>query len=252
MPMKDISPILKSLGFLESEIKTYLTALALGPSTVIDLTKRAQLSRQAIYVAIESLTERGIMSSTLVGKKRFYSAERPEKLLAYAKRRENEMNEHIKDLETALPELAMRVGGERPSVKVLEGKEGLRAYLVDLGKENPKMIHELTDREALLRVLNSEEDLGPVRKHLIKTNSFLKAMYTEPIISARPNSEVYALPKEFIGFGADITVYGNTIVLVSFGEKMQTVIIEDGKMAAAMRILFEISLKEAKRNFTRK
>ena len=132
--MKDISPILKSLGFLDSETKTYLAALSMGPSTVIDLTKQVKLSRQAVYVAIESLTERGIMSSTLIGKKRFYAAEKPEKLLAYAKRRESELDEHVKDLEKAIPDLELRTGGERPSVKVLEGKEGLRAYLVDLGK----------------------------------------------------------------------------------------------------------------------
>jgi predicted DNA-binding transcriptional regulator len=249
--MKDISPILKSLGFIESEIKTYLTALSLGPSTVIDLTKRAQLSRQAIYVAIESLTERGIMSSTLVGKKRFYSAERPEKLLAYAKHRESEMEENIKDLEAALPELDLRIGGERPSVKVLEGKEGLRAYLVDLGKENPKMVHELTDREALVKILNTE-DLGPVRKHLIKTNSQLKALYAGPIIAGRPNAEIYSLPKEFTDFKSDITVYGNKIVLVSFAGKMQTVIIEEENMAKALKNLFEIALREAKKSFEQK
>jgi hypothetical protein len=211
-----------------------------------------RLSRQAVYVAIESLSARGIMSNALIGKKRFYSAERPEKLLAYAKRRETEMDEHIKDLEKALPDLELSVGGERPTIKVLEGKEGLRAYLVDLNKENPKVIHELTDRAALLRVVNQDTDLEPVKKHLLKTNSFLKAMYSGPINGNRPNSEIYELPKEYSNFGADITVYGNTIVLVSLGGKMQTVIIEDGRLAEAMRILFEISLKEAKKNFVSK
>lgn len=245
--MKDIAPILKSLGFIDSEITTYLTALALGPSTVIDLTKKANLSRQAVYVAIESLTKRGIMSSTLIGKKRFYSAERPEKLLAYAKRRETEMNDHIKDLEEALPGLELHTGGDRPSVRVLEGKEGLRAYLVDLSKENPKTVHELTDREAMYRVI-TKEDLEPVRSHLIKNNSHLKALYAGNVPD-RPNSEIYLLPEEYSKFGSDITVYGNKIVFVSFGSKMQTVIIEDDRLASAMRVLFEIAFKEAKKSF---
>ena len=247
--MKDISPILKSLGFLDSEIKTYLTALALGPSTVIDLTKRAQLSRQAIYVAIESLTERGIMSSTLVGKKRFYSAEQPEKLLAYAKRRETETNERVKDLESALPELAMRTGGERPSVKVLEGKEGLRAYLYELSTENPETIYEITDRDALVKVLSSE-DLVPVKKNLIKTNSKLNALYTNPLPSKRPNADIYELPKEFEHFKSDITLYGNKVAFVTFEGKMQTVIIENRHIAEAIRVLFKIAFREAKKNFT--
>lgn len=189
------------------------------------------------------------MSSTTIGKKRLYSAERPEKLLAYAKRREQELDGHVKDLEEAVPELELRAGGQRPSVRVLEGKEGLRAYLVDLSKENPKIVYELTDRDAMYRVV-TKEDLEPVRGHLIKTNSHLKALYAGNI-PVRPNSEIYPLPEEYTKFGSDITVYGNKIVLVSFGSKMQTVIIEEERLAAAMRILFEIAFKEAKKSFTK-
>jgi len=70
--MKDITPILKSLGLLDSEVKTYLASLENGPETVLDLAKLTKLSRQAVYSAIDALTERGLMSSALRGKKRYY------------------------------------------------------------------------------------------------------------------------------------------------------------------------------------
>lgn len=125
--MKDISSILHSLGFLDSEIKTYTSALEHGPATVIDLTKHTRLSRQATYVVIDQLTKRGLMSSVVRGKKKYYVAEDPEKLLSYAQRREVEIKERIRDLESVLPELKMKVGGEKPIVKLFEGKEGARA-----------------------------------------------------------------------------------------------------------------------------
>src|SRR5512142_2814354 len=130
--MKDIAPILKSLGLLDSEVKTYLKALENGPGTVLDLAKSTNLSRQAVYVAINSLTERGLMSSALRGKKRFYAAEHPSKLLEYAKRRNEEMKAQTQDLERLLPEIEMQAGGERPVVKLFEGREGLKAIIADL------------------------------------------------------------------------------------------------------------------------
>jgi len=58
--MRNITPILQSLGLLESEVKTYETLLHHGAMTVIDISKRTKLSRQATYVAISGLTDRGL------------------------------------------------------------------------------------------------------------------------------------------------------------------------------------------------
>lgn len=242
-PMKDIASILRSLGLLESEIKTYMTALEHGPQTALDLADKSKLSRQGVYTAIESLMERGIMSSVLRGKKRFYAAEHPDKLLAYAKRRATEMNERVQDLERSLPELELQIGGERPTVRMFEGKEGVRAIISDMEQSMPKEVQEMADFDALNKVL-SKEDLLPLKRQIDKRKTRVKGIYAgTPSGPTRVNVDRFYLPKEYKNFHSNITIYGDKIALVTLEGKMYSVILESAVLANTLRILHELALK---------
>lgn len=244
--MKDISPILKSLGLLDSEVKTYLSALENGPGTVLDLSKSTRLSRQAVYVAIESLTGRGLMSSALRGKKRFYAAEHPEKLLAYAHRHDDEMQERIKDLERMLPELELQSGGEKPVVKVFEGKEGLLAVLAELQKTSAKQSLEITDLDALYKVLRPE-DMQKMREQVKKTGTKVRGIYSGAAQQTQVDVNRMFLPKELAGFKSNIGIYGDDkVALVTLEGKMYSVMIESETLAKTLRILFELAFKGMK------
>ncbi len=243
--MKDIAPILKSLGLLDSEVKTYLLALENGPGTVLDLAKSTKLSRQAVYVAINALTERGLMSSALRGKKRFYAAERPSKLLAYAKRHESEMKERVQDLQQILPELELQIGGERPTVRVFEGKEGIRAIIADMGESRPKQTNEIADLQAMNTIL-TPEDLKPMRLELKRFGTKVRGIYAGPATGKTVEADRYFLPKELSGFKSDITVYDDKIALVTFEGKMYSVLIESANLAKALRTLFELAFRGVK------
>ncbi len=240
--MKDISPILKSLGLLDSEIKTYLKALENGPGTVLDLAKQTGLSRQAVYVAINALTERGLMSSALRGKKRFYAAEHPDKLLDYAKRRNTEMHEKLQDLERLLPELEMQVGGEKPTVKLFEGQEGYRAVISDMQSTRPKFTEEIADLEAMKKVVTPEM-LRPLLNELKKVGTHVRGIYAGEPLGKTVSSERFFLPVKQGGFKSNITVYGNKIALVTFEGKMHSIVIESAALAKALRTLFTQALK---------
>ncbi len=242
--MKDISQILKSLGLVDSEIKTYLQALQRGPSTVLDLSKYTELSRQATYVAIESLTERGLMSSVLRGKKHYYAAEEPNKLLAYADRRRKEMDEQISDLKRAVPELELQTGGEKPIVRVFEGKEGLIELLNDTRVSKPKQIDEITDLEAMHQVL-SDTDVKPYREMLAKVGTKFRAInaYKPATSDAARVNRIQISPKES-KFRSHISIHGNKVALVSFEGKMYTILIESAAIAKAMTELFNQAFKK--------
>jgi len=236
--MEKVAPILKSLGLLESEISTYLAALERGPSTVIDLSKASKLSRQATYTAIELLTERGLMSSVVRGKKRFYSAEPPTKLLAYAKRKDTEMHDRVKDLESLVPELDLVVGGERPVVRVFEGKEGIKTIIQDIQNSAARESYEITDADALYSVL-TPEDLKELRGTLQRKNKKIKGIYAGKVGPKGINVQRKLLPKGDGGFQANIGIYGNSIAMVTFSGKMYSLIIESPQLAKALKILFE-------------
>lgn len=245
--MKDISKILHSLGLNDSEIKTYLAALKQGASTVVELTKHTRLSRQAIYLAIESMTERALMSSVMSGKKRLFTAEPPYKLLAYAKRKETEMREEIADLEKSLPEMELQLGGERPVVRMYEGKEGIRAFLEEVKKTKPKFIYEVADADAVRKAMSSD-DLAPYRKEVSKHNARIKGIYTgtvAPIPSVKVDRVVLNEPGMF--FSANINVFGDRVGFVSLEGKPYTVILENRSIAKTMEHLIDLAYEEAKR-----
>ncbi len=236
--MKNIAPILKSLGLLESEISTYMAALEQGPSTVIDLSKKSKLSRQATYTAIDMLAERGLMSSVLRGKKRFYTAEPPSKLLAYAKRKDNELHDKVADLEKMLPELELQTGGEKPVVKVFEGKEGLKSIIQDIQKSTAKESFEITDVDAMYEVL-STDDLKELKHALERKGRKVTGIYAGKDPRPAPGVKAAIIPSGKGGFKSNIGIYGNSLVMVTFTGKMYSLLIESEPLAQAMKTLIE-------------
>lgn len=245
--MKDFAQILKSIGLQESEIKTYLAALKHGASTVVQLTKHTNLSRQAIYLAIDGMMERGLVSSVLHGKKRLFAAEPPEKLLAYAKRMQEEMHNQISEFEKALPELELQIGGVRPVVRLYEGKEGIRAFLEEVKKVKPKVIHEVADAEAVRKAM-SIEDLAPYRRELARIKSRVKGIYSGAL-GPKPDShtERVAIQDDYFRFPANISVLGDRVGFVSMEGKPYTVILENSSIAKTIEQLIELAFVEAKR-----
>jgi sugar-specific transcriptional regulator TrmB len=247
--MKDVSTILKSLGLADSEVKLYLAALENGASSVVDLAKQTGLSRQACYTAIEQMIDRSLMSSVQHGKKRLFVAEPPDKLLAYAKRKEQEMKERINDLKHALPKFELQLGGERPVVRMYEGKEGIRAFLDETRRVRPKLTREFADSDALRAVLTSE-DLAPYQRELAKQKGKIKGIYmadqaTTPSVVEGERVFIHH-PKDRAR--ADITVLGDRVGFVSLAGKMFTVILENKEIAKAVGYLIDLAYEEAKRN----
>jgi sugar-specific transcriptional regulator TrmB len=244
--MKDIKPILKSLGLLESEVNTYMAAFKNGASTVIELSKQTGLSRQATYSAIESLASRGLMASFLRGKKNLYTAEHPDRLLTYASRRQDEIHELVADLKRSLPELELQMAGERPKVRAFEGHEGVIAIFDDVARSKPKEIHEISDSEAFEKTI-SDEDLAFGRNQLIKSGTFVNGIYTEKAESYKIKGDRIFLSKKDTGFNADVLIYGNKTALISLKGKQHSVIVESKEIADAMRLLFKLALEKGQK-----
>lgn len=240
--MKDIASILKSIGFTDSETKTYLMALEHGPETVIHLSKRTNLSRQTTYLAIEGLVERSLMTSLEHNGKKFYAAESPTKLLAYAKRHDENMRARLNDLTKLIPELDLKTSGERPIVKMYEGREGVLTMIREMEETSVKEAHEITDLETLYRVL-TKEDLKPLRDKREHAGLRVHGMYAGATETPFLNADARLLPPELWGFHGNISVFGDKTLFVSFEGKMHSMIIESKAIANTLRILFRLSAR---------
>lgn len=246
MHMADTQKLFRSLGFSEGERATYLTLLEMGAANVIDITKKSKLSRQTVYNSLDTLIEKGLVSTIQKGKKKNYIAEDPEKILAYVRRKEHELQEQSKDFERLLPELKLKKSSSQTSVKVFEGKEGALSLLTDMAETKTEEAYEIADLEALFQIFD-EADSALIRKHLAKNKKlFFRGFYSGTPRGKTAQSERYYLSKEFSGFNTDVIIYGNKIGLISVEGKVQSVIIENTSLARTLAILFKLALRSAK------
>lgn len=241
--MRDIKPILHSFGLLESEISVYLASFGHGPDTANEIAKKAKISRQAVYTAIDTLTTHGLMTWVMSGKKRLYAAEPPHKLLQLAQSRIREIEVQAKNLEQAIPELELQMGGERPVVRIYEGKEGLNAIMKEMAETKTKEAFEITDVTAMEKVL-SDNDRAQLRSAFKSTGIAITGFYAGEISKNAIAKHHHILKDK--DFKANIGVYGDRIILVTFEDKLHSAVVESKALARTMTILFELADKNNK------
>src|SRR3989338_10102652 len=92
-----LSKTLLEFGLKEKHVQVYLACLELGSSSILKISQKAALPRSTTEVILNSLQERGFVSSFRKKKARYFSTEDPKKIIADAKVK-------AELLENALPE----------------------------------------------------------------------------------------------------------------------------------------------------
>mgnify|MGYP001601974204 FL=1 len=125
--------ILKKLGFSDKVAQVYLVLLCLGPSSVRNLAKKAEMNRGTVYEALKWLREQGLINFYEKDTKQYFVAEDPEKLRELVARQSAELKVADKKLQSVIPELKSLYdkGGERPTARYFEKGE-IRGILEDV------------------------------------------------------------------------------------------------------------------------
>lgn len=243
----DIAKLFTTLGLSETETKVYLASLSLGPTSVQDIAKEAKLSRTATYDAVEELQKRGLLSTYVRGKKRFFAAEEPEQAVAYFRDNVNKMESQLEVLLHALPELKLRVGGERPAVHFYEGDDGVFALFRDVAEVDPKQLDEVSNVEDVYSHLD-EKFLLEVRKAIKPDRMRYRILHRGEARNPREGVQLCRLPDDMGMFHGDIWIYENRVAFVTFVGKVVTVIVESKPFADTARVLFEAAWRTCKKN----
>lgn len=237
---------LKKLGLSEKEAKVYLASLELGPESVLKISQKAGVNRPTTYVQIESLISRGLMSSFQKGKKRYFAAETPERLMSLLSAKKKEIEDKNLALRNILPELQniFNLSGEKPRVKFYEGKEGLLSVQEDFLKTKEKNIQLIYNLDLLEKVFTKEERETYTAKRQKKRIS-VRAIYTTsrgPILASKDEfaERHYAAHDEF-PITSDITIYGDRVAIASLRGKLVGVIIESREIAQTLRSIFYLA-----------
>ncbi|MBI2655025.1 hypothetical protein HYX06_01220 [Candidatus Woesearchaeota archaeon] len=114
--------ILQQTGLNKSEVKVYLTLLELGSSTTGPIMDHAKVSSSKIYGVMSRLMEKGLVSSMIKSKTKYYQASSPESLLNYVDEKANELNKQKEQIKKLIPELKLKQ-------KLSENKQEAQVYL---------------------------------------------------------------------------------------------------------------------------
>lgn len=122
--------ILLELGLAENDAKAYLAVLSLGPTTVIKAASLTGIKRSSLYPIIERLKNAGLMSEEVVGFKKLYRAETPEKL-------ELIVEEKKAKFKSSLPDFMelYNLQGHHDVIKRYDGLQAVKSVYEDLIKK---------------------------------------------------------------------------------------------------------------------
>ena len=126
---------LQNIGLSKSEADVYISALQLGRSLPAVLAKKSGVKRPTLYKILPRLKDLGLISETVLGKRRYLVAEDPE---SYLERKQGE----LEGFEDAVPglRLLLNTATIKPKIVFYEGIEGIRKLYMDNLKEKQPIL----------------------------------------------------------------------------------------------------------------
>ncbi len=244
---------LKHLGLSEKEAHVYLSALELGAAPVQDISHKAKVNRATTYVMIEALSSRGLMSTFVKGKKRFYVPESPERLLSILRIQQKELEEKQNEFQKSLPRfLALfNAEGAKPQIRYLEGVEGIKTLRETFEKMEGEFV-QIVPYDDVLRTqeLTTDHERHMRELHLAKTPHRVLVVMEEPDHTRIPSvgvGQVRAISATDFPIHGEITVRGNHVFLFSYRSAVLSVVIVSKEIADTVRGLFNLAWKGAEK-----
>ena len=237
----NLNEILQKHGLSEKEAQIYLNCLELGPSPVQKIANKAGVARSTTYEVLDDLIKKGIVFTYLKKKVKYFSAIEPVEFVEQSK-------EKFEILNQALPlfQALFNKAGETPSVRLYEGKEGIKIIFNEILKEAKSLIAFGSSEDVL-------NELGDVHSHFLeerlKRKIAVKLILTDTE-SARERKntgqeqlrEVRLLPPEYSYHGL-IYIWNNKIAMFSLTGKLLGMVIESKQLFQMQKTIFEFTWK---------
>jgi HTH-type transcriptional regulator, sugar sensing transcriptional regulator len=244
---------LEYLGLSEKEAKVYLAGLSLGKSTVQKISEKAQVNRATTYVIIETLMNKGIVSSISEDKKQYFYAENPEKLSLLFREQAMAIQRKHEYLEKILPELkAVKISErEKPTVRYYEGKSGMKVIAEEIFKSNShkdNTMRLIYSYDKLLKMFTDEEILDMREKRTVRD---VKAKVIFNDDQGRFNStkvETLRVDSNKYNIKADIAVMGNITRMITQNTEPKGLIIENKEISETLSVLFDLAWEYLRKN----
>jgi sugar-specific transcriptional regulator TrmB len=241
--------LLKKFNLSSQQAKLYLAALELSPTGASALAEKAGLERTASYPHLEELAKMGLLSIVPIKGKKEYVAEDPRVI--------GKILDEKKDIfKKGLPELmsSFNVRGIKPKIRYYEGRDGMKKITTNAIMSGSQEILDLTPVKNVMAVLgerfvkhrvDARVQKG-IRLKVLRPKERIKGPWEMVSTDKSLLREIRYLPENF-KLDNFITIYANTVAIVSSLEENYGLEIESKEFADTMRSLFYLVWEKAEK-----
>ena len=233
-----------NLGLTDKESSVYLSALELGTAPVQQIAKGAKINRATTYTIIDSLMKIGLMSTYKEGKKYYFYAEQPEKIVQkLVNKRQTELRAKRKSVSTIIPNLKALESKrmhEKPVLRFYQGKKGIKSLAKELFVGEDDAYRVIYPREKLYNVF-AKDFLQKLKKERITKDINSKAICitNNTDLKVEKGKRIILAPEE-LDISCDIGIYGDHLRIVSLEEPLNGIIISDPHIVETFKTIFDL------------
>lgn len=234
---------LEKLNFTLNESKVYLTLIKLGPSLAGKIAKEIKLDRSSTYNALNSLINKGIISTIYENQRTIYIPEKPIKIIDYYKEKEEVAKNIVSELEK---QFSFRK--QESSVKLYRGFKGLKTVFQDILCSCKK--------GDIYCVMATEGQFGekmPYYAPLFRKLKEKKRIHTKMLIREGREKKTQGKFSEYRKVPSDVTspatisIYKNKVAIFIWESLPQAILIENEDVSKTFENYFQFMWKHAKK-----
>ncbi len=245
---------LQDIGLNDKEAIVYLSLLSVEHASVLDLAKKTKIKRPTVYIVLESLAKKGLVSETTVGKKTHYQAEPPERLETFVERQKLVLEESQKTLKDVIPQLKSmeRSTGERPLVKYYDGKEGIISVVQSIFRtdsgDGDEPIYLIYPRDLLDKYF-PEQERKQYKQERLNRKVKSKVLYTfeKGEIPSDEMGERIKIDGSKYPITCDMAIYKDKVRISLLNKQFSSIFIQSKDVAETMRSLFRLIFDNLKK-----
>jgi len=247
---------LQKIGLSDKEARVYLALLSLGQTSVQNIAKESGVNRATTYIILNSLTEKGLVSSYEHKGKSYFIATNPDQLDSIFELKQKEIEEKKKNFRVLLPQLRMIQNKkiDKPVIRFFDGRQGLLncmdEFMNDYEKESSEPLRMIYSQDRLGKLFSAEERESFRRIRLgKKVQTKVIYSYEQGEKKSSPDGMRVNFVDEKFPITCDLAIYGDTFRISSLGKDLSAVLIKDVEIAKTMKTIFELAWESALRRY---